>query len=397
MTCFVLYLYFLIFDELYYLITGEIIMNTILKNCIIYTGEQVLYNKAIVVKNDKIFDIIEEDQAGPNAIDLQGQNVAPGLIDLQINGGGGKFFTQTPDEVSIQKCFEANLFYGATNFLITLISAPKDVIFKAIDTTRQSMNQNKYGLLGMHLEGPYFNPIKRGAHKFVRPVQTDELKEIIEYGEGVIKVITVAPETFTDEQLHLLEDSNITISAGHSNATYQQAKEAFDSGTTMVTHLFNAMSQFNSREPGLVGATFDSKNVYAGIIVDGHHCDYSVVRVSKNILQDKLFLVTDAMDTGESNEYDISKVNGLWRTPDGNLAGSALTMIEAVENTVKKVGIPIDEALRMASLYPARSIKVDNQFGRIRRGFKANLVIFNEKFNVTAMMMDGQYMSNPNA
>lgn len=369
-------------------------MTLILKNCKLFTGEQVHYNKALIIEGDRIKDIVDEDTVS-EGLDLQGQNVSPGLIDLQINGGGGKFFSKTPDDLSIQRCYEANLYEGATNFLITLISAPKETIFKAIDVTKAAMEANRHGVLGMHLEGPYFNPTKRGAHRFIRPVDTDELKQIIDHGDGIIKVMTLAPETFTDEQLHLLEDSNIIISAGHSNSTYKQAKEAFDSGVTMVTHLFNAMSQFNSREPGLVGATFDSKNVYAGIIVDGHHCDYSVVRVSKNILQDKLFLVTDAMDNGGDSEFNISKVNGLWRTPDGNLAGSALTMIEGVENTVKHVGISIDEALRMATLYPARAIRVDNEYGRIKRGFKANLMIFNDNFKVTQMITSGKLTENP--
>jgi N-acetylglucosamine-6-phosphate deacetylase len=362
----------------------------VLKNCILYTGEQVLYNKALIIKDNKILDIVEEDQVG-DGIDLGGQNVAPGFIDLQNNGGGGSFFTKTPTVESIGKIYNANKFYGATNYLVTLISTPLETILEGIKATKACMDANQYGLLGMHLEGPYFNPQKRGAHKYVRPVDTDELKTIIEKGDGIIKVITIAPETFTDEQLHLLEDSNIIISAGHSNATYREAKDFFDSGITMVTHLFNAMSQFNSREPGLVGATFDSRNIYAGIIVDGEHCDYSVVRVSKKILEDKLFLVTDAMDTGEDNEYGISKVNGLWRTESGALAGSALTMIEGVENLVKKVGINIDEALRMASLYPARAIKVDHEYGRIKRGFRANLVAFDDKFKVNAIVQNGIY------
>lgn len=362
----------------------------ILKNCTIFTGEQVLYNKALVIKEDKIFDIIDEELA-VDAIDLGGINLAPGFIDLQINGGGGSFFTKTPTPYSIQRVYEGNKNFGATNFLVTMISATLETILEGIEATKLVMDNGQFGCLGMHLEGPYFNPAKRGAHKLVRPVDTEELKTIIEKGKGIIKVITVAPETFTDEQLHLLEDSDIIVSAGHSNATYKEAKDFFDSGITMVTHLFNAMSQFNSREPGLVGATFDSKNIYAGIIVDGHHCEYSVVRVSKKILEDKLFLVTDAMDTGDDNEYGIAKVNGLWRTESGALAGSALTMIEGVENLVKYVGITIDEALRMASLYPARAIKVDNLYGRIKRGHKANLVAFDEKFKVRSIVQDGVF------
>jgi len=368
---------------------GQTTDQLILKNWSLYTGEQVLYNKALVIKGDKIVNVIDEE--GVDGIDLQGQHVSPGFIDLQNNGGGGRFFTHTPDEESIKAIFEANKFYGATNFLPTLISAPLDVILKAIDATKACLEQNKYGCLGMHLEGPYFNPHKRGAHRFIRAVETDELKTIIDRGEGIIKVMTVAPEIFTDEQLHLLEDSDIIISAGHSNCSYQQAKDYFDSGVTMITHLFNAMSQFNSREPGLVGAAFDSKNTYAGIIVDGFHCDYSVVRVAKKIMEDKLFLVTDAMDVGTDKEFGISKVNGQWRTPEGALAGSALTMIEGVENLVKKVGINVDEALRMSSLYPARAIKVDDQYGRIKRGCKANLVVFDDKFKVNGIVMEGKY------
>ena len=170
-------------------------------------------------------------------------------------------------------------------------------ILEAIEAVKKFMSTHNKGVLGMHLEGPFINPEKRGAHNkdVIRKPSNAELEEIIRYGKGVIKVMTIAPEQFTDEQLEMLLESGIILSAGHSATSYEQAQYYFNKGIHLVTHLYNAMTQMGHRNPGTVGAVFDNDEVYAPIILDGAHCDYAAARIAYKIKRDKLFLISDAM------------------------------------------------------------------------------------------------------
>ena len=245
------------------------------------------------------------------------------------------------------------------------------------------MAEGGKGLLGLHLEGPYFNPEKRGAHplQHIRKPNPAEVAELIERGKGIVRYMTVAPEQFDDASLDLLLQSDILIAAGHSNATFQQATHGIDKGIQRTTHLFNAMSPFQSREPGMVGAIYDRKP-WTSIIADGIHCDYNALKISKEILGEKLFLISDAVTESLSGDYRFRFKVDRYVDEAGTLAGSALTMWQAVKNTVRHAHIPLEEALRMASTYPAQVVGEGHRLGKIAPGYAAHFVVFDENLNL---------------
>ncbi len=276
---------------------------------------------------------------------------------------------------------------GTGYVLPTLITSPTENILKGIESTRNYILKNpNSGVLGMHLEGPFLNPIKRGAHlaEYVRKPTNAELEEIIKYGKGIIKIMTIAPEQFTDEQLEMLLESGIVISAGHSNATNKQASHAFRKGIRLITHLFNAMSQMGHREVGLVGTIFDNDEVYAPIILDGFHCDYAAARIAHKAKKDKLFLISDALFVGDKvkqfqwGEFDAYLQDGQYRNSEGNLAGAAISMGDAVRNATKFVDISLQEAVEMATIRPAKAIGMDDKAGKIAVGYPARFTVFDE-------------------
>jgi N-acetylglucosamine-6-phosphate deacetylase len=377
-------------------------MRYAITNCDIYSGEKVLYDKGIIV-NGKIVEAISDTDKIPRdleVIDLNGLNIAPGFIDLQVNGGGGVLFNDNPTEECISQIFEGHKRFGTTNFLPTLITASKPKMLQAIESVKSCISKNKYGVIGMHLEGPYINQSKAGVHdkNFIRSASLDELRLLIEAGKNVIKLFTLAPELIKEEHIEMLKRSNIIISVGHTKATYEETLKAFNAGFSKVTHLFNAMSQFEGREPGVVGAAMESKDVWAGIIADGFHVHFGSIKISKRMKGTKLLLVTDAMPPVGSNnmqfklgDLNITCRDGRCTTEDGILAGSALDMATAVRNCIQKVGIPMDEALRMASTYPAECLGINNVLGNIMPGYLANMVIFDNQLNVKAVVSDGCY------
>lgn len=379
-----------------------------LVNCDIYTGTETVYDKAIIIEDKYISNLVDLTKV-PNdieVINLHGLCVAPGFIDLQVNGGGGFLFTDTPTEKAIASIFEAHKRFGTTNFLPTIITTSLDNIILALDTIKKCLSQVNYGVLGIHIEGPYINVKRAGVHdkKHIRPLVDKELKILLEKGGNVIKILTIAPEVVDKNYIKILQSKGIHVAAGHSDATYDQAIDAFRNGVSSVTHLFNAMSQFGSREPGLVGAVLDDDDVYASIIADGIHVHFSSLRVCKKTKKkNKLLLVTDAMPpvgkpglSFKLGELEICYQDGKCITKDGTLAGSALDMATSVRNCVQKIGIPMDEALRMASTYPAEYLGISDKYGRIEPGYLANLTIFNNQLFVKGVVISGKYESFSN-
>ena len=373
-------------------------------NCRIYTGNDILNNHAVVLEDGIIRSVCPESElpAGIETRDLDGANVSPGFIDLQLNGCGGVMFNDEITAETLQIMHEANLKSGCTSFLPTLITSSDENIRQAIEAARQYHADYQNQSLGLHLEGPYLNVEKKGIHQpeYIRQTDDEMINFICENKDLVTKV-TLAPEQNNHEHIRKLSDAGIVVAIGHTNATYAQAREGFDSGITFSTHLFNAMTSISGREPGVVGAIYDSPNVYAGVIADGYHVDYANIRIAKKLKGDKLVLVTDATaPAGADMDHFIfvgKKVyyrDGKCVDENGTLGGSALTMIEAVQNSVEHVGIALDEALRMATLYPARAIGVDHKLGLIKKGMVANLAIFDRDFNVLATIVNGQYEHN---
>ena len=236
---------------------------------------------------------------------------------------------------------------------------------------------------GLHIEGPWINKEKRGAHieSFIHAPQKDEVIELLEYGKAVIKMITLAPEICSVEIVDLIKDYGIIISAGHSNATYAEAAIAFKKNIHVATHLFNAMSALHHRQPGLPAAIMLDSSVVASIVADGYHVDFEMISLAKKIMGERLFLITDAVTETKEGPYQHEK-DGDKYVANGILSGSALTMIKAVKNCVDKCNISLEEALRMASLYPAKVLHLDNKTGKIEPGFNADFVLLDEELEV---------------
>lgn len=351
----------------------------------IFTGHEWLENKEISVTNGRISAISEgHGVASENFL-------VPGFIDLQIYGGGGILFSNHQTTESIQATFDEHHKTGTVAFQITLNCSPAQTMWKAIDAYK---NYTGPGLVGLHLEGPFFNPVRRGAHneEFVQKPSIDFLAELIERTKGIPTYLTIAPEMFSADELSLLMDSRIMCSLGHSDATFEQAIEAVNNGVSRITHLFNAMSQWQSRALGLVGASFQSE-AWTSIIADGLHCDYKSLEIAYRLKKGRLFLITDAVTNDTSGPYSFLSQNGRFTNEAGVLSGSSLTMIEAIQNCVRQASIPLEETIRMATVYPAEVAKLTD-LGSIEVGKRACFVELNPALEVVQVWYDGKALLN---
>lgn len=346
----------------------------------IFTGENWLTNHAVVVNSGTIEAVVPVSSLSSSQHTEQFDNcfIAPAFIDLQIYGAYGKLLSVYPEADSLYKLKEYCEKGGAVFCLPTVATNTKEVFYKSIDAIKDYWSKGGEGILGIHLEGPWINPIKRGAHieLLIHSPTIKEAEELLNYGKGVIRMITLAPEVCSKEVIDLILSHNILISAGHSNATYEEAKTGFANGITAVTHLYNAMSPLQHRQPGLVGAAMDDSTVMASIIPDGHHVDYAAIRIAKKAMKERLYVITDAVtDTTEGN-YPHIKVGDKYEAAN-ILSGSALTMAQAVQNLVNFGKIELGEALRMCSLYPARVLGLKDQ-GKIEQGFKTRMLVMED-------------------
>ncbi|MBA0167678.1 N-acetylglucosamine-6-phosphate deacetylase [Pectobacterium sp. CFBP8739] len=373
-----------------------------LTHCRIFTGHQILDNHAVVIADGLIERVcpLAELPVGIEQHNLSSAFLAPGFIDLQLNGCGGVQFNDSLDTISVKTLEimqQANERSGCTSFLPTLITSSDAFMKHSISVMRDWLAQNQHQALGLHLEGPWLNVLKKGTHDpaFIRK-PTQELVDFLCANADAITKITLAPEEVEPSVIRQLTAAGIIVSAGHSNATWEQAKLGFAAGIRFATHLFNAMPYLTGREPGLVGAIYDAPEVYCGIIADGRHVDWANIRNSKRIKGDKLVLVTDATAPAGADidqfifaGKTIYYRDGICVDEHGTLSGSALTMIEAVRNSVEHAGIALDEAIRMATLYPARAIGVDKQLGSIENGKVANLTAFDRDYHILKTFVNG--------
>ncbi|MEO8583929.1 MAG: N-acetylglucosamine-6-phosphate deacetylase [Flavitalea sp.] len=353
----------------------------------VFTGTEVLYDQTIHCENGRIITI----QTGKRDTGQRyAQNISAGFNDTHINGGKKFYLTKTADAEGIHDIASSCEEFGTAYCIPTLITSPIENILKGISATRNYMAENPAsGVLGLHLEGPFLNPIKRGAHlpEYIQKPTDALLKQIIKEGKGVIKLMTIAPELFSADQVKMLLESGITISAGHSNATYDQSQAAFDLGIKVVTHLYNAMSGLNHRNPGLVGACFVNDNIYAPIILDGFHCDYSAAKIAYKIKKDKLFLISDALFLGERvkefqwGNFNASLKDGRYINSENNLAGATISLADGVRNAVKELGIELQEAIEMATIRPSIAMEVEKEIGVIAEGYPAVFTVFDDGLN----------------
>lgn len=299
-------------------------------------------------------------------------------------------FSASPTPDSLAEISGAILASGTTNYMLTLATNSLDVFHKAIRVAAENPHPT---LLGLHLEGPYLNAEKRGAHpaELIRKPEREEIEELLSEDNGMVKIMTIAPELFDRDTVRWLLGRGVRLSAGHSAATLEEGIQAFQLGIPMATHLFNAMPPLHHREPGLVGAVYTHNSVLASIIADGIHVHYEALRISKQIMGNRLFLITDAVTDVNVGPYQHVFNRDRYILPDGTLSGSSLTLLQAVANCVRYAGIPLDEALRMATRYPARVMGLDG-LGEIRAGYKANLVLFDSDFQVKRVMLEGEWV-----
>lgn len=330
--------------------------------------------------------------------DLRGHVLAPGFIDCQVNGGGGVLFNAAPSVETIARIGRAHRRFGTTGFLPTLISDRPDVMREAIAAVGQARAQGVPGVLGIHLEGPYLAPARRGVHDaahFSQPGSGDvDWLAALPTGRTVL---TLAPEQIDADVLRALVARGVIVCAGHTAASYDQMRAALALGVRGFTHLFNAMTPLQGREPGAVGAALEDRDSWCGIIVDGHHVHAASLRVALAAKpRGKLMLVTDAMPpvgadtaTFTLNGQTVHCADGRCTDPAGTLAGSCLDMAAAVRNSVAGLGIELAEALRMASTYPARFLGIEHERGAIVAGLAADLVELDDALVVRGTWIDG--------
>lgn len=347
----------------------------------IFTGTDWLYNQDIIIENGIVKDI--EPNGNVFVKEDADHFLAPAFIDFQVYGAAGKLLSVYPSADTLQTMHEVFAKEGTCLFQPTLATNTIAVFKKAIDAVRDYWQAGGKGVHGLHLEGPWINPLKRGAHveAFVHSPTLEEVEDLLTYGKDVIKTITLAPEVCSTEVIALILSHNIVISAGHSNATCSEAMQSFDSGITTVTHLYNAMSSLHHREPGLVGASWLHTDVAASIIPDGHHVDFLVIAIAKKLMGERLFAITDAVTETTEGPYQHYLAGDKYEC-NGTLSGSAISMHEAFYRLVTKVGIEVEEALRMCSLYPARVMKIEHLYGKIAPGFAAQFVVLNKQLQL---------------
>ena len=361
-------------------------------NCTVFTDDNWLEDHAVLTRDGRITEIIPAKQVPMHATvhDLHGALLVPAFIDLQIYGGNGRYFPVLPDVASIEATYEACKAGGAAYFMITVPTHSPEVILKSIEAVRTYWEQGGQGLLGLHLEGPFISPEKKGAHleKYIRSPTAEDIDWVLHHGRDIVKMMTVAPERCEPALITRLQEAGILVSAGHSNGTYEELYQSFERGITTCTHLFNAMSPLQSRAPGMVGAIYDHPSVHASVVADGMHVDFNAIRISKKIMGHRLFLITDAVAASDSGEYAFQEKDGRFVDANGILSGSSLTMLEAVKNCIVQVGIAPEEALRMASVYPAQVAGLSKELGSIAPGLRAAMVALDDNWTLQQLILE---------
>ncbi|MDB5004754.1 MAG: N-acetylglucosamine-6-phosphate deacetylase [Mucilaginibacter sp.] len=368
-------------------------MITALHNLQLISDGTIASGKAVLLKGDQIIDVIADKDIPQGAIriDLNNNYLAPGLVDLQVYGSGGKLLGSFYQEAALAQMEDDFLLQGTTGFLATIGTNSDEIFEKVIVAAKNYWDKRKGNFLGLHLEGPFLNPLRKGAHlaEFMHKASLDKVKRWLELGGGVIKMITIAPELQDNEVINYLNDQGVILSSGHSNATYKEGKGFLNKPVKAVTHLYNAMPQMHHRDPGYIPAIFEERP-YTSIVADGVHVDFAMIRLAKRELGDKLFLITDAVTETTEGTYPLHELRGnhYVMPPHYTLSGSCLTMLKAVQNCVEHIGIELAEAINMASLYPAQLIGATNK-GKIAKGFVADLIVFDQAFTAKGVIFKG--------
>lgn len=358
------------------------------------SGGGISDDKAVLIEGEHIVDVIDTGSIPAHAekIDLNGSYLSPGFIDLQIYGAGQPlFFGGNPSAQALQQMEQVLLQQGTTGFLATIATNTNHIVEQGIQAALAYRDKCLGNFMGLHLEGPYLNPKRKGAHpdSLIKKATLSEVKHWVNMADGVIKMMTLAPELQDREVLDYLDEHGIVLSSGHSDATYAEAKGFIHNPVKAITHLYNAMPPMHHRQPGIIPAIFEDKP-YTSIVADGIHVDFTMIALAKRELGDKLFLITDAVAESKTGVYQHVLKGDHYTMPDGTLSGSSLTMLKAVQNCTLKAGIDLAEAVNMASLYPARLIGQGNIAGKVEKNHLANLVVFSADFKMQVTLFKGK-------
>ncbi len=376
-------------------------MRIALTGCRIFTGERFLDDHAVVIEGERIRGVVPlADASGMARRDLGGGLLAPGFIDVQVNGGGGALLNESPDIETVRTIAEAHRRFGTVGLLPTVITDAPSVIRQAAAAVAEAIGLGVPGVLGIHIEGPFLDVARKGAHaaRFIREMTEEDVGELTALARRMTVMLTLAPNRVRPDQVRRLANAGVLVSLGHSDATHDEARAALDAGARAFTHLFNAMSQMNGREPGMAGAALSDGESFAGIIADGHHVHDAALRVAFAAkTPERMMLITDAMPTaaGGPDSFDlqgrkVTRSQGRLQLSDGTLAGSDLTMDEAVRYCVGRLGLDLAQVLRMASLNPACFLRRDHELGRIAPGHLASIVHLGDDLAVKATWIDGR-------
>lgn len=376
-------------------------MVTALLNARVLIGDGLVEGLAVIIEGMTIREVAKAsmvDICGMAQVDLDRKVLAPGFIDLQVNGGGDVLFNDDPSEAALEKMVAAHRQFGTTGMLPTVISSTRDVLYRAIDVVAESIARGMPGILGLHVEGPFIAGGRRGVHNpsTFRSIDDEDVRQLARLRGGVA-LLTVAPECIDLSRIAELRRAGVVVALGHTDATYETARAALVAGASGFTHLFNAMSPLQSRSPGVVGAALEDASSWCGIINDGHHVHPAALRLAiKAKPKGKMLLVTDAMppvggcsSTFELDGRHIQCADGRCTTTDGVLAGSALDMATAVRNSVAQLDMDPAEALRMAAEFPARAIGLDGKRGHIVPGHLADLVALDANYRACIVWQHG--------
>ena len=369
----------------------------------IFDGATWHDRSALVIADGRVEGLIAADSpTDAIRVPAEGALLVPGFVDLQVNGGGGALLNLTPTLDAIRTICTNYAQFGTTALLPTLITDTPEQNVAAIAAGAEAVEQGVPGFLGLHIEGPHLAVSRKGAHDpaLIRPMDEADLQRLVEARRRLPGLlVTVAAETVRPEQIARLAEAGVVVSIGHSDATYAQVQAAVEAGATMVTHLFNAQSQIGNREPGVVGAALDLGALSAGLIADGIHVHPASIGIALRAKRGpgQVFLVTDAMSpTGTDwTEFELTgrkvyRKDGALRLADGTLAGADLTMIDAITYMHRTVGVPLDEALRMAALYPAQALGVADTHGHLARGARADFAVLSDDLEIRSTWIGGE-------
>jgi len=369
----------------------------------IFDGAEWHDRMALVVTDGKVEGLIAADSpTDAIRVPVDGAMIVPGFLDLQVNGAGGALLNDTPTVDAIRTICSTLIQFGCTGCLPTIVTDTVPKNEETIAAGIAAIHEGVPAFLGLHLEGPHLSVARKGAHdpSLIRPMEESDLQRLLAAKRALpTLLITVAVETVGPEQISRLAEAGIIVSVGHTDGTYAQVAAAAAAGASMATHLFNAQSQIGNREPGVVGAVLDLPGLNAGLIADGIHVHPTSIGIALRAKRGpgQIFLVSDAMSiTGTDwTEFELTgrtvyRKDGAIRLGDGTLAGADLTMIEAIRYVHRTIGVPLDETLRMASLYPATAIRVESERGHLKRGARADFAVLTDDLAISSTWIAGE-------